>query len=828
MPAASRLLAAVLLLATCSPAYYHFTHFATKTAPFRPIYERFDLNSLPNRTLNYFVEDGSRVQFAPNDSFPALLSQIRMAARVWNSVETSDLRVAFGGIAPRGQSSGPAMEILFDEVPPGIVAYGGPTVRAESNGTFIPVLRSVVVVQTDLSKRPSYTEALFGTLVHEIGHALGLQHALTSSVMSTATTRSTSKARPLAADDIAGISVLYPRANFAGSTGSISGRVVLQNGTPVNLASVVAIAPNGAAVSALTNPDGTYRIDGLAPRGYLVYVHPLPPPREGQATPADIVYPLDPDGRALPVGAPFETVFYGANGAVVRDPALAQSVSAPAGVVTENINFSVRQRTGYGVHSVETYAFPGNFAVKPPYLSPGTLRPFVVATGSGLTANNAPVAGLAASIIGGGALGVRPYVSAPASWVQLDLNQQLLLIASDTARHVVLSTPSDIYVLPSAFFHVERPAPQILSVAAAPEIGPRAAVLLGTNLLADTRVLFDGVEAATRSLEEVSPGLLRLVATAPAAAPGHRAVVTALNSDGQSSLFVQNDAPPTWTYAADAASPAVALTPNSLPSGAEATVQIDALNTQFAEGQVAVGFGSADVTVRRVWVVSPTRLLVNVAVAPGAQPSVFNVTIASGLQLITAPASFIAQGPQPRSFWLSSSYTNASTGQPSVSAGSVVTMTVGGTPVALTSSNTSVFLGDTRLAAPIVNGNQITFQIPSTTPAGPAAIRIEAGGERTLPMTIGIEVSTLRINSAVWGAGGATPVVLLEVSNLDDKPAAVTANGKDSKVLQSWRDGDKFRVLIELPENSPAGTKISLIVTSEGRTSDPYSLTIGG
>ena len=51
-------------------------------------------------------------------------------------------------------------------------------------------------------------------LFTRFGHALGLQHTLTSSVMSTSITRTTSKAKPLTADDIAGISLLYPSRTF--------------------------------------------------------------------------------------------------------------------------------------------------------------------------------------------------------------------------------------------------------------------------------------------------------------------------------------------------------------------------------------------------------------------------------------------------------------------------------------------------------------------------------------------------------------------------------------------------------------------------------------
>ena len=63
------------------------------------------------------------------------------------------------------------------------------------------------------------------------------------------------------------------------------------NGTGLNLASVVAISPSNPAIATLTNPDGTYQINGI-PRGeYYVYVHPLPPPVEGESTPDNIFLP---------------------------------------------------------------------------------------------------------------------------------------------------------------------------------------------------------------------------------------------------------------------------------------------------------------------------------------------------------------------------------------------------------------------------------------------------------------------------------------------------------------------------------------------------------
>ena len=47
------------------------------------------------------------------------------------------------------------------------------------------------------------------------------------------------------------------------------------HGQGVHMASVVAILPNGSAVSSLTNPDGHYEIDGLPP-GELLGVRASP------------------------------------------------------------------------------------------------------------------------------------------------------------------------------------------------------------------------------------------------------------------------------------------------------------------------------------------------------------------------------------------------------------------------------------------------------------------------------------------------------------------------------------------------------------------------
>ena len=117
-----------LLCAGTAFANYHFIHYTTSSSPYGKAPEKFDLGALPDSTLQYVISPNAPV-LAKNDSFPALVSQIRMAASAWNGVPTSALRLQFGGFSSGVTQTGPGIDVLFGEwdLAPGVVAMGGPT-----------------------------------------------------------------------------------------------------------------------------------------------------------------------------------------------------------------------------------------------------------------------------------------------------------------------------------------------------------------------------------------------------------------------------------------------------------------------------------------------------------------------------------------------------------------------------------------------------------------------------------------------------------------------------------------------------------------------------
>jgi hypothetical protein len=128
--------------------------------------------------------------------------------------------------------------------------------------------------------------------LHEIGHLLGLGHSAlgetemagggrrviaSGSVMfPIALSAGTTADRALQPDDIAGISEIYPSAQFATATSSISGRIIKDSRGVFGGHAVAVNLETGSMIGGFSLDDeGTFVIAGLAPGSYVVRVEPL-------------------------------------------------------------------------------------------------------------------------------------------------------------------------------------------------------------------------------------------------------------------------------------------------------------------------------------------------------------------------------------------------------------------------------------------------------------------------------------------------------------------------------------------------------------------------
>jgi hypothetical protein len=741
-------------------ANYHFIHYTTSAAPYAKAPEKFDVSALPNSTLQYVISHNAPL-LAESDNFPALVSQIRMAASTWSGVQTSALRLQFGGFSGDVAQTGPGLDVLFGEwdLAPGVVAMGGPTtlsamVKAE-NESFVPIVRSVLVLGNDLSARPSYSDAFYLTVVHELGHALGLQHTFTSSAMSTAATRTTTRAMPLAPDDVAGISLLYPAAGYAAKTGSVSGRVTLE-GQGVHLASVVAIESSGRVVSTLSDPDGSYEIAGLPPGMYYLYVHPLPPGVQDNLGPADIQLPVDPDGNRVPAGPLFETVFYPDTKAIAQ----ANLVEILPGKPRKGFDFAVRRRDTLDVYGVVTYSYPGSYGVNPAFLNMNGKRSYMLAQGPGLIANGAVAPGLRVDAVGGSAVVLQDSFQAylPTGFAPyLQFSAGFSPFGGGGPQSLVFTLNNNIYVLPSGMYLVSSQPPSIGSVTPRQDdSGRRTVVLKGSNLTPFNRVLFDGLAAGFVSFDWDTGELTVLP---PQGASEHTAIVTALDGDGQTSMFLDayRDPLPSYQYEV-AGTPTVSLvSPRQLPAGSEAMLEITGLHTNFSDGQTVAGFGSSDVLVQRIWVLGPDRLLVNIRVSAAAKPGVLPLAVITGFETATlADALDIQQGrtdapiPDPTPI-------NPATGQPSIYAGGKALLTVANLPQNLALSAT---MNGLLVVVESVQGDAILLQVPAGLDVGPAVLRLVVGGEVLPAFVLSIDPAPPVIqNVSLFGGAAPTPAL---------------------------------------------------------------------
>jgi hypothetical protein len=219
------------------------------------------------------------------------------AFATWQAVPTASISYQFAGITAAQPGRDDGLSTLGFQNRPELD-------RVLASTSFLVDRVSGALVESDIffntafqwSVAPAGAAGRFdleSVALHEIGHMSGLGHsalgetelrdgggrrvlAAEAVMFPIAFSAGSVAGRTLRTDDITGITDLYPEADFARTSGSVSGRVT-KEGQPIFGAHIVAFdVARGTSVSSFTlTADGRFSIGSMTPGMYILRAEPI-------------------------------------------------------------------------------------------------------------------------------------------------------------------------------------------------------------------------------------------------------------------------------------------------------------------------------------------------------------------------------------------------------------------------------------------------------------------------------------------------------------------------------------------------------------------------